>query len=191
MHVRPRKEFFFMRFPAVCLTFCCLLITSAALASSKPTIGVADFRNQSAAAWWYGGAGHDLSSMLTNELSSSEKFHVVERAKLDHVLNEQDLGASGRVSKGSAAKIGKLTGARYLVMGTVSSYQENTAGTGGGLSLRGFSVGGKKQDAYMSVDLRVVDTTTGDVAFTRTVEARSSSYGVHGSGAVRGLSGGH
>jgi len=43
----------------------------------------------------------------------------------------------------------------------------------------------------MAVDLRVVDTTTGEVSFTRTVEARSSSYGMHGSGYVGGgLSGG-
>ena len=70
---------------AFLLSVCSLLITSAALASSKPTIGVADFRNDSAAAWWYGGAGSDLSSMLTNELATTEKFRVVERSKLEHV----------------------------------------------------------------------------------------------------------
>jgi len=128
--------------------------------------------------------------MLTNELAGTEKFRVVERSKLGHVLDEQDLGASGRVDKNSAAKIGKLTGARYLVMGTVSAFTENSSGGGGGLSFKGFSVGGKKSDAYMAVDLRVVDTTTGEVAFTRTVEARSTSYGIHGSGYVNGLSGG-
>jgi len=167
-----------------------LVCAGAALADEKPRIGVAEFRNDTSAAWWYGGAGNDLSSMLTNELATSEKFRVVERSKLEHVLSEQDLGASGRVSKGSAAKVGKLTGAQYLVMGTVSAYEENTAGGGGGLNFHGFSVGGHKQDAYMAVDLRVVDTTTGEVAFTRTVEARSSSYGMHGAGYVGGLSGG-
>jgi curli biogenesis system outer membrane secretion channel CsgG len=167
-----------------------VFVCSAAFASNKPSIGVAEFRNDTAAGWWYGGAGNDLSSMLTNELSGTEKFHVVERAKLGHVLDEQDLGASGRVNKGSAAKIGKLTGAKYLVMGTVSAFTENSSGGGGGLSFKGFSVGGKKSDAYMAVDLRVVDTTTGEVAFTRTVEARSTSYGIHGSGYVKGLSGG-
>ena len=156
----------------------------------KPRVGVAEFRNDTSAAWWYGGAGNDLSSMLTNELASTEKFRVVERSKLEHVLSEQDLGSSGRVAKGTAAKVGKLTGAQYLVMGTVSAYEENTSGGGGGLNFHGFSVGGHKQDAYMAVDLRVVDTTTGDVAFTRTVEARSSSYGMRGSGYVGGLSGG-
>lgn len=179
-----------MRLARTVLAVCSLLVASVSLADSKPSIGVAEFRNDTAAGWWYGGAGNDLSSMLTNELAGTEKFRVVERSKLGHVLDEQDLGASGRVDKNSAAKIGKLTGARYLVMGTVSAFTENSSGGGGGLSFKGFSVGGKKSDAYMAVDLRVVDTTTGEVAFTRTVEARSTSYGIHGSGYVNGLSGG-
>ncbi len=178
------------RFTAVFFSFCILLTASAALAASKPSVGVAEFTNDSSAAWWYSGAGRDLSSMLTNELTSTEKFKVVERSKLEHVLSEQDLAASGRVAKGTAAKVGKLTGAQYLIMGTVSSYQENTAGGGGGLNFHGFSVGGKKNDAYIAIDLRVVDTTTGEVSFTRTVEAKSTSYGVHGSGYVGGMSGG-
>jgi len=171
-------------------SFIVLSIAAAALAADKPSIGVADFRNDTSAAWWYGGAGRDLSGMLTNELASTEKFRVVERAKLGPVLEEQDLAASGRVSKSSAAKIGKLTGAKYLIMGTVSAYEEKTAGGGGGISFGGFSVGGKKDDAYIAVDVRVVDTTTGEVEFTRTVEARSTSYGIHG-GVYRGGFGGN
>src|SRR5579872_1847038 len=145
------------------------LFGTAAFAVDKPTIGVADFSNDTSAGWWYGGCGRDLASMLTNELASTEKFRLVERSKLTPVLEEQDLGASGRVSHSSAAKIGKLTGAKYLVMGTVSAYQENTAGGGGGLSFHGINLGGKKDEAYIAVDLRVVDTTTGEVTFTRTV----------------------
>lgn len=172
------------------LTLVTISITPAVFGESKPTLGVAEFHNDTSAAWWYGGAGNDLSGMLTNELASTEKFRVVERAKLGHVLDEQDLGASGHVSKASAAKVGKLTGAQYLVMGTVSAFQEHSAGGGGGLSFHGYSLGGSKNDAYMAIDLRVVDTTTGEVSFTRTIEAKASSYGVHGSGYVGGLSGG-
>ncbi len=176
----------------VSMVLCVLLVVSATtvFAADKPTIGVAEFRNDTSAGWWSGGTGRDLAGMLTNELASTEKFRIVERDKLNSVLEEQDLAASGRVAKKSAAKIGKLTGAQYLVMGTVSSYTENTAGEGGGLSFRGISVGGKKSEAYMAVDLRVVDTTTGDVVYTRTVEGRSSSYGIHG-GLYRGGFGGN
>ncbi len=176
----------------ISLVLCVLLVATATtvMAADKPTIGVAEFRNDTSAGWWSGGTGRDLAGMLTNELAATEKFRLVERDKLNAVLEEQDLGASGRVARGSAAKIGKLTGAKYLVMGTVSSYEEKTSGGGGGLSFRGISLGGRKDEAYMAVDLRVVDTTTGEVAYTRTVEARSGSYGIHG-GLYRGGFGGN
>jgi curli biogenesis system outer membrane secretion channel CsgG len=167
-----------------------MLCAGAVYAAEKPSIGVADFKNDTSAGWWYGGAGHDLAGMLSNELSATEKFRMVERDKLGPVLAEQDLASSGRVSKGSAAKIGKLTGAKYLVMGTVSAYEEKTQGGGGGISFGGISVGGKKDDAYIAVDIRVVDTTTGEIAYTRTIEARSGGYGMN-VGLYRGGFGGN
>lgn len=173
-----------------CLVLAVMLCAGALYAAEKPSIGVADFRNDTSAGWWYGGAGSDLAGMLSNELSATEKFRMVERAKLGPVLEEQDLGASGRVSKGSAAKIGKLTGAKYLVMGTVSAYEEKTQGGGGGISFGGISLGGKKDDAYIAIDLRVVDTTTGEIAYTRTIEARSGGYGMN-VGLYRGGFGGN
>lgn len=175
------------KFLLICLV--AALIPIGAYAAGKPTVGVAEFTNDTSAAWWYGGAGHDLSSMLTDELASTEKFRIVERAKLDPILREQDLGASGRVAKGSAAKIGKMTGAKYLIIGNVSSYEENTKGSGGGLSFRGISVGGKKDEAYIAIDLRVIDTTTGEVEYTRTIEARSGGYGLNVSAYRGGFAG--
>ena len=164
-------------------------VATAALAADRPTIAVAEFTNDTSAAWWYGGAGRDLSSMLTNELAGTQKFRVVERKKLSKVLDEQDLAESGRVKRSTAAQVGKLTGAKYLVIGSVSSYSENRSGGSGGISVRGFSIGGRKDDAYIAIDIRVVDTTTGEAEYTRTIEARSTSYGVRGSGHVSGLSG--
>lgn len=156
-----------------------LFTSSDALAQGgKPSIGVAEFKNQSGAGWWRGGVGWELSGMLSNELASTGAFRVVERSQLGSVLQEQDLAASGRVRQGTGAATGELTGAQYLVMGTVTSYEENTASTGGGVSFRGISVGGKRSEAYLAVDLRVIDTTSGEVAFSRTVEGRTSGGGV-------------
>lgn len=153
-------------------------ISSTAMAKSKPSIGVAEFKNTSGAGWWRGGMGWDIAGLVTSELASIGSFNVVERNKLQHVLKEQDLAASGKIRSGTAAKIGKLTGAKYLVMGTVTAYEESTSGTGGGISLFGVSVGGKKEKAYISVDLRVVDTTTGEIKYTRAIEANASSGGM-------------
>jgi curli biogenesis system outer membrane secretion channel CsgG len=165
---------------AVAMTLTGLAGAGSAFAAGdgRPTLGVAEFKNETSAGWWHGGVGWELSGMLSNELSSGGDFRVVERAKLQNVLEEQNLAASGRVAPGTGAKIGKLTGAQYLVMGTVTSYEENTSSTGGGLNFRGIGLGGKSTEAYLAVDVRVIDTTTGDIAFSRTVEGRSKGGGV-------------
>ncbi len=156
----------------------CGFIGSIASAADKPTMAVLDFRNTTAAYWWRTGVGRDLAGMLTNELASSKKFRMLEREKLASVLGEQDLAASGRVSGSKAARIGKMVGAEYLVTATVSSYEENVNKTGGGLSYKGVSLGGKSKKAYIAVDLRVVNSTTGEIVETRTVEARSGGLGL-------------
>ena len=167
-----------------------LFIASTLIAAEKPVVAVNEFKNETSAGWWYGGAGRDLADMLTNELQATGKFKLVEREKLAAVLDEQDLADSGRIKKGTGAKIGKLTGAQYIVTGSLSSYEEDVQGTGGGLSFRGISVGGKKESAYLAVDLRVIDTTTGEIEFTRTVEGRSSGGGLN-VGLYRGGFGGN
>jgi curli biogenesis system outer membrane secretion channel CsgG len=170
--------------------FLLMFIAGTLMAAQKPVLAVNEFKNETSAGWWYGGAGRDLADMLTNELQATGNFKMVEREKLAAVLDEQDLADSGRIKKGTGAKIGKLTGAQYIVTGSLSAYEENVQGTGGGLSFRGISVGGKKESAYLAVDLRVIDTTTGEIEFVRTVEGRSSGGGV-AVGVYRGGFGGN
>ncbi len=159
---------------------CVTVLFAQAVYAKKPVIGVAEFNNTATGTYWWGhGVGWELSGMLTNELAGTRKFSVVERAKLEPVLREQNLAKSGRVAKGTGAKVGRLTGAQYLVLATVSAFERNTQRTGGGFSFKGISIGGKKDEAYIAVDLRVVDTTTGAIDFARTVEARSGGMGLN------------
>ncbi len=147
-------------------------------AGPKPVVAVAEFLNESGAAWWSGGVGWELSGMLSNELAATGDFKVVERNKLQTVLEEQNLAASGRVAPGTGAKIGKLTGADYLIAGTVTAYEEGSQSTGGGLSFKGISLGGNSSKAYLAVDLRVINATTGEIDFVRTIEGTAKSGGV-------------
>jgi curli biogenesis system outer membrane secretion channel CsgG len=166
-----------------------VLVTGTAMAA-KPVMGVTEFTNQvSGMHWWNPDVGWELSGMLTNELASTGAFSMVERNQLESVLREQDLGASGRVAKGSAAKIGNITGAQFLVTGTVTAFEEGTKGTKGGIGFKGLRVGGNKGESYIAVDLRVIDTNTGVIAYTRTVEARAKSKGISLGGSRGGLSG--
>jgi curli biogenesis system outer membrane secretion channel CsgG len=167
-----------------------LFVSAAAFASERPSLAVSEFKNETSANWWSSDVARDLAGMLSNELASTEKFQMLERQKLGAVMDEQDLAASGRIEKKGGAKTGKIKGAQYLVVATVSSFDNKTRETGGGISFHGISVGGKQEEAYIAVDLRVVDTTTGEVAYSRTVEARATGGGV-GVGVYRGGWGGH
>lgn len=158
--------------------------------AAKPVLAVAEFRNDTSAGWWSSDVGSDLAGMLSNELAATEKFKLVERHKIGAVLDEQDLAESGRVKKSTGAKLGQMTGAQYVVIATVSAFDSQTRETGGGLSFHGIGVGGKQEEAYIAVDLRVVDTTSGEIVVTRTVEARSTGGGM-GVSVYRGGFGGH
>ena len=162
---------------------------AAGFAGEKPRIGVLRFTNDTNAGWWKASVGRELQDMLASELASTKAFQVLERKEIDAVLGEQDLGQSGRIDKGTRAKMGKIKGAKYLVAGTVSAFEEQTSGTGGGIGIGGFSIGGKSEKAYMAVDLKVIDTTTGEIIDARTVEASSSSGGLSLGGHVGIFSG--
>ena len=149
---------------------------AGALAADKPQIGVIRFSNNTHAGWWHGVAtGENLQDMLIAELAGTKKFTVVERKELNAVLSEQKLGASGLLKGETAPGIGKLTGAKYLIAATVSAFEENTTGKNAGINVMGVSVGGSKGKAYMAVDLKVIDTTSGEIVDVRTVEATSDS----------------
>jgi hypothetical protein len=63
--------------------------------------------------------GSKVATLLDASLSTEPQIITVERADLDKLLSEQELGMSGTVTPDSAAKVGQLTGAKVLVTGRV------------------------------------------------------------------------
>lgn len=179
--------------------FASLLLLSGAAFADRPVLAVAEFTNDATGAtWWRTGVGRELSGMLASELAAIDAFTLVERSRLDYVLDEQDLGASGRVRPDSAARIGELTGAQYIVVGTVTDYSENTKKSGGGVSIGGISIGGRgssigigggSTEAYIAVDVQVIDATTGQIVHVRTVEGRTKDSAVSLRGRIGHLGG--
>jgi TolB-like protein len=58
-----------------------------------------------------------LQQMLITEFAQNGQLRIVERGRIKDLLAEQELGAGGRVDPNTAAKIGKLVGAKYVVLG--------------------------------------------------------------------------
>lgn len=61
--------------------------------------------------------GTQMADILTARLSVEEWLQLVERAKLGKVIDEQKLKLVGLVDQNQAVKVGKLVGAKLLVMG--------------------------------------------------------------------------
>jgi curli biogenesis system outer membrane secretion channel CsgG len=150
-------------------------LSVAAVPSGKPVLAVMKFQDETGAMPMQGGIGRVVTNMLASELAARSEFTVVERRKLAAILEEQDLAQSGRLKPGEGAKIGQLTGAQYLVMGTITAFQPDTETkvSGGGLFGRA-KVEQTNHGAYLAVDLRIVDTSTGEVRFARTIEGHTS-----------------
>jgi len=70
--------------------------------------------------------GPKVSALLNATLSADARVVTVERAELDKALGEQELGLSGTIAPGSAAKIGQLTGAQVLITGRVMKADNET-----------------------------------------------------------------
>jgi curli biogenesis system outer membrane secretion channel CsgG len=150
-----------------------LISQPLAAKGDKIRIGVLRFTNQTAAGWWSGSVASELQDMLASELVSTKAFSVLERKEIDAVLGEQDLSASGRVNAKTKVKMKKLKGAQYLIAGTVSAFEENVSGKKGGIAFKGLSLGGGKNKAYLAVDMKVIDTETGEIVDARTIEANA------------------
>ena len=56
--------------------------------------------------------------MVLAELSQNPAVRLVEREQVQKLLDEQGLAAAERVDAQTAARIGKLVGARYMIAGT-------------------------------------------------------------------------
>jgi len=121
--------------------------------------------------------GDGMAEMLTTALVESGKFKVLERQQIHEVLGEQDLGASGRVDPATAAKIGKVLGARYLIYGTVDEFEYAKAGEGGGVRIGGLRLGASQAKAHIGMDVRIVDAVTSEILFSTRSTADASRTG--------------
>ena len=110
---------------------------------SRPGVAVLPFENGGS----YGRDREDLEALrrgiagiLISELATRPAIRLVDRAETQRLLDEQNLAASGRVDAATAARVGRLVGARYMIAGTF-------------LDLYG----------DFRIDARIIDVETGEI----------------------------
>lgn len=65
----------------------------------------------------YESLGKGIADVLISELSGNNTIRVVERDRIQQLIDEQNLGTSGRVDKATAVQAGKLLGAQHMIFG--------------------------------------------------------------------------
>jgi curli biogenesis system outer membrane secretion channel CsgG len=153
---------------------CIAFALSLASAQPKKRIAVSRFNDGA----HYHGCGTGIADMLATALVKSGKFIVIERQDLDKVLDEQRLGASGVITAETAPAMGKVLGVDMVVVGSVSELGTKKSDIGGGASL--FGVGISSKGARAVVDIRLINTTTGQIMAAESEEGTESSIGFHG-----------
>ncbi|MFN0102590.1 MAG: CsgG/HfaB family protein [Bryobacteraceae bacterium] len=123
--------------------------------------------------------GLGIRALLVKRIAQYGKFTVVERAKVNTLIKEQDFGASNRVKKGTQARIGQIRGADYTLMGDIVVFgrdDRSKSVSGGAFGRGGGLVGGagsSEGKAVVVIDFRMVDTESSEVVMTG--EARGES----------------
>jgi curli biogenesis system outer membrane secretion channel CsgG len=123
----------------------------------KRRIGVVAFQNK--APYAQARIGETATDIIITELTKSGKFIVVERDKMDKLLDEQKLGQSGAIDPTTAAQVGKILGLNAILTGSVSQFGVKSEG-------KDFIVSQSKQQIVeCTVDIRAVDAETGQVLY--------------------------
>jgi len=170
------------------LTLCATLLCALALAtnasaadkSTKPRIAVLEFKNKAENQWWYHGGAEAAQDVFVTELVKSGKFRVVEREQLEALMKEKGLTLSGDVDPKTAVRVGKLLGVNYLLTGAVTEYGNTDVSGGGGGVFAG------KRKFVAALNARIIDTSTGEIAWADEASQEESSVRV----SVFGVGGG-
>lgn len=150
-----------------CLLMC--VLAASVLHAKKPRIAIADFANKSGAS---ARVGEGVADMLATSLVKIGKYDVFERQQMSAMLEEQKLGMSGLVTPESAAKIGKLLGVQYVIIGSINQFGQKE---GGGAA---FGIGLKTQTARVAADIRIVSVESGKITAAGSGQGEETAAGV-------------
>ncbi|HEX2253719.1 MAG TPA: CsgG/HfaB family protein [Thermoanaerobaculia bacterium] len=173
---------------AVCVAIAlAAFVALPADAADKPRIAILEIKNKADNQYWWHGGGEAAQDVFITQLVKSGKFTVVERERINAILEEKGLVLSGDINPSTAMQIGQLLGADYLLAGAVTEYGMEEAGAHGrGIrGVPGFNVGKKTFTAAMNA--RVFDVSTGEILWADEAQAADSSVKV----SVGGFGGGN
>ena len=156
-----------------------LAVSAEGLCAGKKIVCVLDLEDKSNHSHNWRNVGTGVAEMMVTALAETKKYTLIEREKLQAVIDEQKLGASGAVTAQTAARIGRLLGANYIITGAITEFgvKDSKIGVGGLEKVLPFGGGAKvsKNTARVAIDVRAIDTTSAQIVAAAKGEGSKSS----------------
>lgn len=142
----------------------------------KKLVAVAEFENKTN---WAGqvNLGVGMADQLITALMATQRFIVLERQSMEAVLREQDFASSGRTTAEGGAGTGKISRAQILIQGAITEFEQQASGGTGGIAIQGFAFSASEAKAHVAVDVRIYDTTTGQILASKACKGVAKSSG--------------
>jgi len=154
-------------------------------------VAILEFKNKTEGyAWSWYRAGEAAQDMFVTELVKRGSFRVMERERLEAILEEKNLHLSGDIDPKTAVKLGKMIGVEYLIVGAVTELgvadrNVNVPTYLFGGRVPSVDVRSQKMDA--ALDARAFSTTTGEIVWAETASESTSDSSVYVAGAGGGV----
>ena len=100
--------------------------------------------------------GENIPDLLSAFLSVDENLQLVERAEIKKIIEEMALGKTGIVKPDEAAKIGYMTGAKFIITGRVFIVEDKLYVTGKVMSTETSKVGVQMAKGQTDGDLEEI-----------------------------------
>ncbi len=96
-----------------------LLFPAGVANAQGPVVVVFTFTNSSIGAGRsdFDGIATGVQDLLITDLASNASIRLVDRARINAVLQEQNLAKNGQLDQATAARVGKILGAQYAITG--------------------------------------------------------------------------
>jgi len=154
-------------------------------AQNKPRLAVVEFTIKTPRA--VPAFGTAMADLLTNALVQTGQYTVLERDALNRIRAEQNLAMGGEVDASTGAEFGRLVGAEFLVVGSVTKFEEKGGGGIGGLLGRRVGVGALKNTSELGITVRLINSTTGEIVSSDKINQKESMIGLFGGGVIMGV----
>ncbi len=137
-----------------------IILIAAQHAFARPRLSVRAFEDRTEEKDHPAPAGAIMDMMVT-ELDKAKIFDLIERERLDYLAQELKLAQEGLLDPETAPQIGKLKGVQYTMTGAITLFYYNEKGT-----IIPIIHQGNKKTAYVMLELRVIDNTTGQIVYS-------------------------